>query len=423
MKIVRSLQLALVSFAFFAVTAHAQLRVEVSGVGATQIPIAVAAFADESISPEQITTIIKDDLNRSTYFKLIDAPVVLSETSAINYDEWRLRGAQALVIGSVQKLSDGKFDVRYRLLDTIKASSMSGFSLVAAPANLRNLSHRIADDIYQKLTGIRGVFATRIAFVEKNGSNYVLAIADADGANVVPLVKASEPIISPSFSPDGSRIAFVSFDSRKPVVKIKNILTGALNVVANFKGSNSSPAWAPDGNRLAIALSRDGQTQLYSINADGSGVQRLVVSSGIDTEPQYSPDGQYLYFLSDRSGGPQIYRMPATGGEAKRITFAGSYNTTPRISPDGKTMAFISRREGKFQLFIQDLESGQEYRLSDTAKDESPSFSPNGKYILYATDSGRSGSLAIATVDGGGKAKLTVQAGDIREPTWGPYSN
>ena len=193
------------------------------------------------------------------------------------------------------------------------------------------------------------------------------------------------------------------------------------SVVANFKGSNSAPAWSPDGSRLAIALSRDGLTQIYLINADGSGLQKLTSSNAIDTEPQFSADGQYVYFLSDRSGGPQIYRVSVHGGEAKRVTFNGSYNITPRISPDGKTLAYISRREGKFQLYALDLASGQETRLSDTTKDESPSFSPNGRYIMYATETGRQATLAVVSVDGKVRQKLSVQAADIREPTWGPY--
>jgi TolB protein len=204
-------------------------------------------------------------------------------------------------------------------------------------------------------------------------------------------------------------------------VYVQNLITRERTVIANYKGSNSAPAWSPDGSKLAISLSRDGLTQIYTVNANGSGLQRLTTTSGIDTEPQFSADGQYIYFLSDRSGGPQIYRMSAGGGDAKRVTFNGSYNITPRISPDGKTLAYISRREGKFQLYSLDLASGQEQRLSDTTKDESPSFSPNGRYIMYATESGRRGSLAVVSVDGRVKQKLTVQAGDIREPTWGPF--
>ena len=198
-------------------------------------------------------------------------------------------------------------------------------------------------------------------------------------------------------------------------------MTRQRTVLANYKGNNSAPSWSPDGTRLVVALSRDGFTQSYILNADGSGLRRLTNSSGIDTEPQFSADGQSIYFTSDRSGGPQIYKMSVNGGEAQRVTFKGTYNISPRVSPDGKTLAYISRREGSFQLFAMDLGNGQELRLSDTAKDESPSFSPNGKYIMYATESGQRGTLAVVSVDGRVKQRLTTQVGDIREPTWGPF--
>ncbi|WP_423839190.1 Tol-Pal system beta propeller repeat protein TolB [Undibacterium luofuense] len=403
------------------VPAQAQLRVEVSGVGSNQIPIAIAGFSNEDLSPQQISQIIRDDLARSGYFRLIDAGTVLSETAPVNFEEWKRKGAEALVVGSVQKLADGRFDVRYKLFDTSKAAMLSGFALPTLPTSTRVSAHKIADDVYEKLIGVRGAFATRIAYVTKSGGEYRLVVSDADGYNEVAALRSREPIISPAWTLDGSKVAYVSFEMKKPVVWVQNLLTGERRVVANFKGSNSAPAWSPDGSRLAIALSRDGLTQIYLINADGSGLQKLTSSNAIDTEPQFSADGQYVYFLSDRSGGPQIYRVSVHGGEAKRVTFNGSYNITPRISPDGKTLAYISRREGKFQLYALDLASGQETRLSDTTKDESPSFSPNGRYIMYATETGRQATLAVVSVDGKVRQKLSVQAADIREPTWGPY--
>lgn len=412
--------LALASL-MLASSVHAQLRVEVSGVGSSQLPIAIVAFADEALAPQQISSIIKDDLARSGYFRLIEVTGAISETSAVNFGDWKTRGAEALVVGSVQKLSDGRFDVRYKLFDTIKSSTLSGFSLATPASHARLTAHQIADDIYEKLLGIKGAFATRIAYVTKAGNEFRLEVADADGDGTQVALRSNEPIISPAWSPDGTKVAYVSFEAKKPVVYVQNLITRERTVIANYKGSNSAPAWSADGNKLAVALSRDGLTQIYSVNANGTGLQRLTSSSGIDTEPQFSADGQFIYFLSDRSGGPQIYRMSSAGGEAKRVTFAGSYNITPRISPDGKVLAYISRRDNKFQLYLLDLESGQEQRLSDTVKDESPSFSPNGKYIMYATESGRRGSLAVVSVDGKVKQKLTVQAGDIREPTWGPF--
>ena len=405
----------------FADVAQAQLHVDISGVGATQIPIAIASFADESLAPAQVSAIIKADLARSGFFKVIDTGSVLSETTAINYGDWKTRGADALVVGSVQRLADGRFDVRYRLLDTVKGSQLSALSLTAADTRTRVTAHKIADDIYEKLIGGRGAFATRIAYVTKAGNEYRLEVADADGESTHVALRSKEPIISPAWSPDGTKVAYVSFENKKPVVYVQNLVTRERTVLANYKGSNSAPSWSPDGSRLAIALSRDGSTQSYIVNADGTGLRRLTTSSGIDTEPQFSADGQSIYFTSDRSGGPQIYKMSVAGGEAQRVTFKGAYNISPRVSPDGKTLAYISRRDGSFQLYAMELANGQELRLSDTAKDESPSFSPNGKYIMYATETGRRGSLAVVSVDGRVKQRLTTQAGDIREPTWGPF--
>ncbi|MDE2430699.1 MAG: Tol-Pal system protein TolB, partial [Burkholderiales bacterium] len=397
-KIAISTVVAAVSSFAVITPAAAQLRVEVSGVGSNQIPVAIAAFADEGLAPQQVTSIIKDDLTRSGYFKIIDTGSVMTETSPVNFDDWKARGADALVVGSVQRLSDGRFDVRYKLLDTLKSMTLSGFAMATPPNNTRLTAHRIADDIYEKLTGVRGIFSTRIAYVTKAGREYRLEVADADGDGIQVALRSNEPIISPAWSPDGTKVAYVSFEARKPIVYVQNLITRERTVIANYKGSNSAPAWSPDGSKLAVALSKDGLTQIFIVNANGSGLHKLTSSSGIDTEPQFSADGQYIYFLSDRSGGPQIYRISPEGGEAKRVTFSGSYNITPRISPDGKTLAYISRRDGKFQLYDLDLASGQEQRLSDTTKDESPSFSPNGRYIMYATESGRRGSLAVVSV-------------------------
>lgn len=404
-------------------SAHAELevRVETSGVGANQIPIAIAGFADESISPHQVSAIIKADLARSGYFKIIDTGNVMSETTPINFGDWKSRGADALVVGSVQRLADGRFDVRYKLLDTVKSAQLSAMALAVQPAFARVPAHKIADDIYEKLTGTRGAFATRIAYVTKTGNEYRLEVADADGEGTQIALKSHEPIISPAWSPDGTKVAYVSFENKKPVVYVQDLVTRQRTVVANYKGSNSAPSWSPDGSKLAIALARDGLTQVYVVNADGSNLRRLTNTPGIDTEPQFSADGQSIYFTSDRSGGPQIYKMSASGGEARRVTFSGDYNISPRVSPDGKSLAYISRRGGQFRLFVLDLSNGYELALSDTVKDESPSFSPNGKYIMYATESGRRGALAVVSVDGRVKQRLTPKVGDIREPTWGPF--
>lgn len=401
-------------------SANAQLKVEIAGVSSGQIPIAVAMFADEGVAPAQMSAIIKADLERSGIFKVIDAGTVLSDTSPIDYGQWKSRGADHVVVGSVQKLANGNFNVRYELHDTIKSSEISALGQTPTPRYARLAAHKIADDIYEKLTGTRGAFATRIAYVNENrgAKDYRLEIADADGEGTQVAVRSNEPIISPSWSPDGSKVAYVSFEKRKPVIYVQNLVTGGRKIVVNEKGSNSAPSWSPDGSKLAVSLSKDGHTQVYSVNADGGGLRRLSNSNGIDTEPQWSADGQHIYFTSDRSGGPQIYRMAASGGAATRVTFTGSYNISPRVSSDGKTLAWISQRDG-FSLYAMDLASRQEIRLADQATE--PSFSPNGKYIMYATKGGGRTSLAVVSVDGRVKQRLTTQAGNIREPNWGPF--
>ena len=404
--------------------AHAQLRIEIAGVGATQIPLATANFAAKDAPPHDVSQIVRDDLVRSGLFKNIDPGATpLAETAGVNFGEWKGRGADALVTGSVNRLADGRYDVRFKLFDTVKQGDLGGLSLTSTQANLRLSAHRVADYVYEKLTGEPGVFSTRIAYVLKQGNQrYELQIADSDGFNPQSALVSREPIISPAWSPDGSRLAYVSFEARKPVIYVHSIATGQRVPVANFKGSNSAPSWSPDGRTLAITLSRDGNSQVYLINADGSNVRRLTQSTGIDTEAGFSPDGQSVFFTSDRGGGPQIYRMPVAGGDAQRVTFKGDYNISPRVSPDGKSLAYISRQSGKFQVHLLDLASGQELALTDTVKDESPSFAPNGKLLLYATDQGGRGVLAAVSSDGRVKQRITtVSSGDVREPTWGPY--
>lgn len=408
----------------FATTAAAQLSIEVTGAGAQRIPIAIAPFAGEGALAQGISAIVRADLERSGLFRPLEVPVAtppLTEASGVNYAEWRTRQADAVVLGSVAARPDGRFEVRFKLFDTVKGADLSGVAYTMTRQQVRTTAHRIADFVYEKLTGEKGVFSTRIAYVVKRGNRFELQIADADGAGEETALASFEPIISPAWSPDGRRLAYVSFENKKPVVYVHSLADGKRQVAANFKGSNSAPAWSPDGTRLAVSLSRDGGSQIFLVNADGSNVRRLAQSSGIDTEPVFSPDGQTIYFTSDRGGSPQIYRMPAGGGEAQRVTFDGTYNVSPRISPNGKLLAYIARNAGKFQVATMDLANRQTQVLTDSDKDESPSFAPNGRMILLATVNGGRGVLSAVSADGRIKQRLSLSAGDVREPAWGPF--
>jgi TolB protein len=411
---------------------RAQLSIEITGAGAQRIPVAIVPFAGEgalagtpaSGGAAGISQVVGEDLERSGLFRSIELPALSpmpTETTPVNYPDWRARLADALLAGSVSARPDGRYEARFRLYDVVKQVPLGGIAYTLTKDQMRATAHRIADFVYEKLTGEKGVFSTRIAYVVKRGNKYELQIADADGMGEETALASFEPIISPAWSPDGRRLAYVSFENKRPVVYVHSLLDGKRNVVANFKGSNSAPAWSPDGSKLAVTLSREGGSQIFLINPDGSGLRRLTNTSAIDTEPRFSPDGKSIYFTSDRGGSPQIYRMPAAGGDAQRVTFTGSYNVSPRISPDGKTLAYIARNEGKFQVALLGLDNQQTQIITDSDRDESPSFAPNGRMILLATVINGRGVLSAVSSDGRVKQRLTTTSGDVREPAWGPF--
>ena len=404
------------------IPALAQFRVEVSGVGLTQLPIALVPFKGQDASPQKISAIVQADLERSGQFRGVDASgQALDETSRPDLTLWRQRTADSVVAGSVTRLADGRYTVLFRLWDVVRGQDLGGQSYTVPQGDLRLASHRIADFVYEKLTGEKGIFSTRIAYVTKAGSRYTLWVADADGENAQAALASPEPIISPVWSSNGSQLAYVSFESRKPVVYVHNVANGQRRLLANFRGSNSAPAWAPDGNSLAVTLSRDGGSQLYTIPAAGGEPRRLTQSNSIDTEPVFSADGGTIYFVSDRGGAPQIYKMGASGGNPTRVTFSGTYNISPSISGDGRWLAYISRVGGAFKLHVMELATGNVTAITDTSADENPSFAPNSKLIVYATQLQGREALMTTTLDGKIKARLAGQAGDIREPDWGPF--
>ena len=404
--------------------AFAQFRIEVTGVGLTQVPVAILPFKGEDALKQKVSSIVLADLERSGQFRGVDAPgFAYDEVTQPDFSIWRQKNADALLAGSVNRLADGRYDVRVHLWDSVRGQDLGAFGNIVVASDIRLAAHHIADYVYEKLTGDKGVFSTRIAYVTKRGQNFNLWVADADGEGPQSALNSAEPIISPAWSPNGSQLAYVSFEARKPTIYVHDVFTAKRKLVANFKGSNSAPAWSPDGRYLAVTLSRDGGSQLFllDLNAPGAEPRRITQSSSIDTEPVFTADGKSIYFVSDRGGSPQIYKVALSGGSPERVTFTGTYNISPALSPDGRWLAFISRVNGAFKLFVMDLSSGNANPITDTGSDEKPSFSPNGRLLIYATQEQGKEALMTTTLDGKIKARLAGQTGDIREPNWGPF--
>jgi TolB protein len=343
------------------------------------------------------------------------------EPREVVYADWP--GVEAIALGKVASLPNGRIEAKFYLLDAVKQGELIAQAVSGQSDQVRALGHRIADMVYEKLTGTSGVFSTRIAYVNRQGRQNRLVVADSDGFGEETILSLNEPIMSPAWSPDGSHLAYVSFEQGRAVVYVQSLLTKQRVAVAAFRGSNSAPTWSPDGKQLAVVLSRDGSSQIYLMRADGSGVQRLTFSGAIDTEPSFSPDGNTLLFSSDRGGVPQIYRMSVDGSRAERLTFEAGQSFSPRFSPDGKGFVFVHRAGGKFYVATQDFATHQMQYLTEGGWDKKPSYAPNGKLVLYATEVQGRGILATVSSDGRVKQKMVSQQGDIREPVWGYFLN
>lgn len=403
--------------------AWAQLRIEITGVGANQIPIAIPQFQGTNNAPLDLSAVISADLERSGAFRSIkvmgELPAEDLQTPRAKF--WRTMGANALVMGTVEKLAELRYRVNYRLFDISENKVTDEKQYDVSPQDLRLTAHRIADAVYEKLTGESGIFASRLAYVLQRGPKaYELIVSDSDGENAQAALRSNQSIISPMWSPNGLLLTYVSFEANKPVVYLHDVRTGERRLIASFKGNNSAPAFSPDGKTMALALSMGGSTHIYLMSTNGTNVRRFTNSQGIDTEPVFSPDGQYVYFTSDRGGSPQIYRQAVAGGAAERITYNAEYAISPAISPKGDKLAFISRFNGAFRVTLLDLMTGTQLVLTDTMRDESPTFAPNGKILVYATEEAGRGVLATVSLDGRVRTRLTGQRGDIREPSWGP---
>ncbi|MFZ2542253.1 MAG: Tol-Pal system beta propeller repeat protein TolB [Gallionella sp.] len=402
--------------------ASAELSIEIIGAGENQIPIAIVPFGGDGQLALAINDVVVNDLLRTGLFRMIDTEGKSPHKSAdVNYSDWQVRGAEALVIGTVAAQANERIEARFRLLDVVKQVELAGQAVSASDGQVRAIGHRIADLIYEKLTGSKGVFSTRITYVNRQGSHYRLVVADSDGYNEQTVLSQKHPIMSPAWSPDGSHLAYVSFETDHAVVYVQSLYTNQRKMLAGFSGSNSAPAWSPDGSQLAVVLTRGGSSQIYLIRPDASDLRQITFSGAIDTEPSFSSDGQYLLFASDRGGSVQIYRMPVLGGVAQRMTFGEGANFSPRYSPDGKGFVFNHLVNGRFYIAVQDFQTGQIEILTEGGWEKKPSFAPNGKLIMFASEARERGILATVSSDGRVKQRMFTQSGDAREPVWGPW--
>ncbi len=422
------LRLILAGWLLGASAAYAQLTIEITkGIEGAQ-PVAVVPFGTSQSLPADMAAIISDDLQRSGRFRTLspqsysDRPTDISQ---INYNAWRSRGTDYVVVGNVRPGNSG-YDVNFQLADVAGGNQLLGATYNVPPKQLRQLAHHIADQIYEKLTGERGAFNTRIAYVTavRQGGAYVymLVVADSDGHNPQMVLRSNRPIMSPAWSPNGRQLAYVSFEKGTSQIVVQDVFSGARQVVSSSPGINGAPAWSPDGKRLAMTLSKDGNPEIYVYNLASRSLVRLTNSTAIDTEPAWSPDGASIIFTSDRGGAPQIYRVSASGGEPQRLTYEGDYNARGSLSPDGRYMTMVHRRGGKFYIGVMDMQTRKVRPLTEGGLDESPSFAPNGRMIIYATSKNGNGVLSAVSVDGAVQQTLFSRGSEVREPVWSPFN-
>lgn len=401
---------------------HAALTIEITEGIESALPVAVVPFASSG-APVDISAVVNADLERSGYFKMLAEQNMTSRPSSaqeVNFKEWQSLGQEYMVVGQVNN-AGGQYDVQFQLLDVNKGGQLLGYKMASAASDLRRTAHHISDLIFEKLTGKKGVFSGRIAYITSSGrQNHQLQVADADGYNPQTIASSVEPLMSPSWSPDGKKIAYVSFERKSAAIYLQTLATGQRERVAEFPGINGAPSWSPDGTRLALTLSKDGSPDIYVLNLATRSLIKLSKSTAIDTEPVWSPDGGSIVFTSDRGGKPQLYVTSSQGGAEKRITFSGDYNARASFSPDGKYIAMVHGNGGSYRIAVMDMATRAINVLTSGPADESPSFAPNGSMVLYASKKGGTGFLSAVSIDGKMQQKLVFNSGEVREPAWSP---
>ena len=421
---------------FVAGPAYAELVVEITE-GIKRRPIAIVPFGwdgQSEGSPLDVAQVINDDLTRSGRFAPIPTEDMLQMPTRgvdVDFDDWAILGVEAVLVGSIEQTGENSYNVQFQLFDVFARDQLVGYRMPASRGTMRRVAHRAADMIYEKLTGIKGVFDTKVAYVTANSQGgsklYSLIVADQDGENANTIMESRNPIMSPAWSPDSRRLAYVSFEGNRSSIFVQTLRTGSRIQVSSKAGINGAPAFSPDGRQLVVTLSGvDGNPDIHILNINTKETRRLTTHRAIDTEGSWSPDGRYIYFTSDRSGGPQIYRVPVSGGTPERMTFEGSYNARPRMSADGTRLAMVHLYRGDYRIAVMDLIDEKRRDLlvlSAGQQDESPSFAPNSDTLIYATRATRNGVLEMVTADGLIRQRLTSGDGDVREPVWGPFQN
>jgi TolB protein len=427
MSFVTRLVVALCLLSVYGWGQAAGLTIEITKGAQTAVPIAIVPFAQQgAIGNVKLSDVIDSDLAGSGFFKTLDEGDMLtkpSEPERVNFKDWQVLGQDYLVIGQVTG-NGGSFNIQFHLLNVHNGQLLMGYRLTAGANELRRAAHHISDLIFEKLTGRKGSFNTRIAYVTSaqrgNAKQFLLQVADADGFNPRTIAESPEPIMAPAWSPDASKIAYVSFHTKRSEIWVQTLATGQRESVSAYPGINGAPAFSPDGSRLALTLSKEGSADIYVLTLANRNLVRLTNGSGIETEPSWSPDGSTIVFTSDQGGKPQLYTIPSNGGKQTRLTFQGDYNARGRFSQDGRSIAMVNGSGGSYRIAVMDVASRTVNILSDGNLDESPSFAPNSSMILFAANKGGRSVLSAVSTDGAMQQKLAFESGAVREPAWAP---